>query len=319
MELGPRGYNPQLKLGVINQFKGTRNRFNDFLLWVKTKSGHYLGKRFLDRGTLIRYLFVMNSMRNFFFLLIFSVSAILAAPRFDDVTLHLAQGDEHFSNFDNFSALESYKRAFELAPDEFETLVRMARVHNDIGRSMLWRNDSAEVWYKKAVEFAEILVEKFPDRADSHFWIAITRGSLVPFLSVQEKLDVGKFVVQHARKAVEIDSTFVPAYVVLGILYREAAKLKWYERVIANVVFGGSLPGTIEDSEQVLKRALELNPRDIFAHFELAQTYNFLEELERAADHFRTALTFAPTSQRERDQQGQIERRLERMKSQGGG
>jgi tetratricopeptide (TPR) repeat protein len=260
----------------------------------------------------------MNSMR-YLFLCFFSVSAVLASPSDNDFALHLSKGDEFFRNFDNFSALELYQKAYDLAPHEFEALVRMTRVHNDIGRSMLWRNDSAEIWYKKAVGFAEILLEKFSDRADSHFWIAITRGSLVPFLSVQEKLDAGKFVVEHARKAVEIDSTFVPAYVVLGILYREAAKLKWYERVIANVVFGGSLPGTIEDSEQVLKRALELNPRDIFAHFELAQTYNFLDEYGRASDHFRAALTFVPASQRERDQQRQIERRLERMKSKGGG
>lgn len=252
----------------------------------------------------------MNPMRTSLFFYFLSVSAILASPRYNDVTLLLAQGDEHFSNFDNYSALESYKKAFELSPNDFETLVRMARVHNDIGRSMLWRNDSAEVWYRKAVEFAEVLIEKYPDHADSHFWIAITRGSLVPFLGVQEKLDVGKFVVKHARQAVEIDSTFGPAYVVLGILYREAAKLKWYERVIANVVFGGSLPGTIEDSEQVLLRALELNPNDIFAHFELARTYQFLEQEEKAKILLEQSLTIQPRSFREMDQQRMAQRFL---------
>ncbi|MEX2116683.1 MAG: hypothetical protein WEB37_07340 [Bacteroidota bacterium] len=278
---------------------------------MKTKT---LTNSKLDRGTLIRYLLGMMSMRHTLFLQVISVSTILASPATNDFALLLSRGDEYFRNFDNFSALELYQKAYDLAPHEFEALVRMARVHNDIGRSMLWRNDSAEIWYKKAVEFAEILVEKYPGRADSHFWIAITRGSLVRFLSVQEKLDVGKFVVEHARKAVEIDSTFGPAYVVLGILYREAAKLKWYERVIANVVFGGSLPGTIEDSERVLQRALNLNPRDIFAYFELAQTYNFLENDEKAVELFRKSLMFSPGSQREQDLQRQVERRLERMK-----
>jgi tetratricopeptide (TPR) repeat protein len=249
-------------------------------------------------------------MRTFLILYFLSVSATPALPRDNDVTLFLAQGDAHFRNFDNFAALERYQMAYELAPNDFEALVRMARIHNDIGRSMLRRNDSAEVWYLKAVGFAEILLEKFPDRADSHFWIAITRGSLVPFLGVQEKLDVGKFVVQHARRAVEIDSTFGPAYVILGILYREAAKLKWYERVIANVVFGGSLPGTIEDSEQVLLRALELNPNDIFAHFELARTYHFLEENEKATKLLEQSLTIQPRSFREMDQQQMAERFL---------
>lgn len=252
----------------------------------------------------------MVTMRYFVFLKILSVSALLASPPSNDFSLHLLKGDEYFRNFDNFGALLSYQKAYELAPDNFEALVRMARIHNDIGRSMLRRNDSAEVWYLKAVEFAEILLEKFPDRADSHFWIAITRGSLVPFLSIQQKLDVGKFVVQHARKAVEIDSAFGPAYVVLGILYREAARLKWYERVIANVVFGGSLPGTIEDSEQALKRALEINPNDIFAHFELARTYHFLEENEKATKLLEQSLTIQPRSFREMDQQRMAQRVL---------
>lgn len=224
-------------------------------------------------------------------------------------------GDQLYRNFDNFAALERYRAAHEAEPDNAEALIRMARIHNDIGRSMLWRNDSAEVWYRQAVAYAEALLEKYPEKAESHFWIALTKGSLAPFLSIQEKLDVGKFVVHHARKAIEIDTTFGPAYVVLGILYREAAKLKWYERVIANVVFGGSLPGTIEDSEQALQRALELNPNDIFAHFELAQTYHFLEDHDKAMDFLERSLVIAPASARERDQLQQNERRLQRMKT----
>ncbi|HEX9614012.1 MAG TPA: hypothetical protein VGA55_00815, partial [Bacteroidota bacterium] len=189
---------------------------------------------------------------------------LLSSPTNDYAHL-LESGDRHYRNFDNLAALEDYRRAYELAPNEFEPLVRMIRIHNDIGRSMLRNNDSAEVWYLRAVDYAEELMEKYPQHAESYFWLALAKGSLVPFHSVQEKLDIGKFVVRHARKAVEIDSTFGPAYVVLGILYREAARLTWYEALIANVVFGGSLPGTIDDSEAALRRAIALNPNDIFA------------------------------------------------------
>lgn len=228
----------------------------------------------------------------------------------DDYRSFLALGDSHYRNFDPRGALEAYRQAYAMAPTEFEAIVRMVRVHNDIGRSMLWRNDSAEVWYERAVEYAEELVQHHPERAETYFWHALARGSLVPFRGVSEKLDIGKFVVSQSLKAIAMDSTFAPPYVLLGILYREAARLKWYERVVANVVFGGSLPGTIEDSERVLERALALDPDDIFAHVELARTHRFLGDHERAAELLRAALTLEPRSQRERNEQAMAERIL---------
>lgn len=222
----------------------------------------------------------------------------------------LALGDEYYARFDNKRAYEEYMRAYALAPTEFETLVRMVRIHNDIGRSMLWRNDSAEVWYEEALEYAESLLDRYPDRAESHFWLALAQGSLVPFRSVREKLNIGKFVIRHAQKAIELDSTFVPPYVLLGILYREAARLKWYERFVANVVFGGSLPGTIEDSRRVLERAVALDSTDIFAHVELGRTHRFLGNQETAAEFFRRAMALEPRSQREANEQRMAERFL---------
>lgn len=228
----------------------------------------------------------------------------------DGYLAFLAVGDSHYRNFDPMAALEAYRQAYTLAPTDFEVLVRMVRIHNDIGRSLLWRNDSAEVWYEQAVGYAEELVEQYPDRAETYFWDALARGSLVPFRGVSEKLDIGKFVVRQSRKAIELDSTFAPPYVLLGILYREAARLKWYERVVANVVFGGSLPGTIEDSQQALERALALDPEDIFAHVELARTHRFLGNDDRAEELLRAALTLEPRSLRERNEQTMAERFL---------
>lgn len=222
----------------------------------------------------------------------------------------IIRGDKHYRKFDNSAAHEQYRKAYELARTEFTILVRMVRIHNDIGRSMLWKKDSAEVWYEKAVEYAELLLDRYPDRAESHFWLALARGSLVPFRSGKEKLDIGKFVIRHAQKAIDLDSAFAPPYVLLGILYREAARLTWYERLVANVVFGGSLPGTIEDSRWVLERAVELDSTDIFAHVELGRTHRFLGNEETAEEFFRKAMALEPRSQREVNEQRMAERFL---------
>jgi len=228
---------------------------------------------------------------------------------------HLSRGDQLYRSFDNWSALKEYEEAYELTPDNQDVLIRMVRIHNDIGRSMLRRNDSAKVWYSKAVGYAERLQADFPGRAESYFWLALAKGSLVPFRGAKGKLDIGKEVTAYARRAIQIDSTFAPSYIILGIIYREADRLKWYERFIANTIFGGSLPGTIEESEAMLQKAVTLDSTSIFAYYELSRTYGQMGNVVKRVDALRQCLAQTPESLREKDQQNQARRQLERILS----
>ena len=241
--------------------------------------------------------------------------ALGGTPPDGTVTEHLARGDELYRTFDNWSALKEYEEAYELTPDNQEVLIRMVRIHNDIGRSMLRRNDSAEVWYSKAVGYAERLQADFPEKAESYFWLALAKGSLVPFRGAKGKLDIGKEVTAYARRAIQIDSTFAPSYIILGIIYREADRLKWYERFIANTIFGGSLPGTIEESEAVLQKAISLDSTSIFAYYELSRTYAQMGNVEKRIETLRQCLAQTPESLREKDQQNQAQRQLQRILS----
>lgn len=228
---------------------------------------------------------------------------------------HVSRGDHFYRTFDNTAALREYQEAYELSPDDQEVLIRMVRIHNDIGRLLLRRNDSAEAWYSKAVEYAEKLRENYPDSAQSYFWLALAKGSLVPFVGVKGKLDIGKEVAEYARTAIRMDSSFAPSYIILGIIYREADRLKWYEKLIANTIFGGSLPGTIEESEEMLKKSLALDSMDIFAYYELSRTYGQMGNNQRRIEALQHCLGMTPESLREKDQQDMARRQLERILS----
>ena len=239
--------------------------------------------------------------------------ALGTPPADGTVADHITRGDQLYRSFDNWSALREYEEAYELNPDSQEVLIRMVRIHNDIGRSMLRRNDSAEVWYSKAVGYAERLQADFPGKAESYFWLALAKGSLVPFQGAKGKLDIGKEVTAYARRAIQIDSTFAPPYIILGIIYREADRLKWYERFIANTIFGGSLPGTIEESEAMLHKAITLDPASIFAYYELSRTYGQMGNVQKRIETLRQCLAQTPESLREKDQQSQAQRQLQRI------
>lgn len=242
------------------------------------------------------------------------LSGAAAASSFPDgnASDHMVRGDQFYRTFDNASALEEYQEAYRLDPKDPGVLVRMIRIHNDIGRLMLRKNDSAEVWYIKAVDYAEQLRQVSPDKAESYFWLALTKGSLVPFIGSKGKLDLGKEATALARRAIQIDSTFAPSYIILGIIYREADRLKWYERLIANTIFGGSLPGTIGESEQMFRRCLALDPTSIFASYELSRTYAQMGNEQKRVEILRYCISQTPHNLREKDQQDQARRQLER-------
>ncbi len=161
----------------------------------------------------------------------------------DRFETHLTKGDVYYRACDNARALLEYRRAYVLAPDSLSTLLRLVRTYNDMGRLKLDVDSSAQTYYQKAVEYAEIMTRLYPNRPESHFWLALGRGSLIPFLGVGDKIRIGKEVQEEARKALELDSTFSHAYVILAIFERQGANLSWFEKTFVRIVFGHPISG----------------------------------------------------------------------------
>jgi tetratricopeptide (TPR) repeat protein len=208
----------------------------------------------------------------------------------------LNRGDAMYRAMDNAGALSAYLEAEQRSPKDFDVLVRLTRVYNDMGRELLRKSPEAETYYRRAIEFAERMREYYPDKAETWFFLALCHGSLVPFKSLGEKLELSRDVRLNAEHSLQIDSTFVMSYVVLGIYYRGVARLSWLERTLVNGILGKNLEGTLEDSERMLQKALVLAPDNPFVHYELAWTYRSLGR-----------------NARELQQQNESRRQLERL------
>lgn len=251
-------------------------------------------------------------MKRFSFLVAcFLLAAVSRGLCMDTYRDHLERGDLYYAELNNEKALEEYQKAHALAPEEFETLLRLTRIYNDLGRLALRRSEDSEPMYRKAIVYAEKLHERYPEKAESYFMLALCHGSLVPFKTLREKLELGRDVEQNARRAIEIDPNFSMAYVVLGIFYRGISRLGWLEKVVANTIFGKNLTGTLEDSEKMLLQAIDLEPDNSFAHFELAWTYRAMEQPEKSIAMLQKVVSIPPRNMREKLQQEQAQRRLE--------
>ena len=252
--------------------------------------------------------------RALFSLLVF-FSSLIPAVAGDRSALdtRLAEGDRAYRASDNAKALEAYLAAEQLAPEDFVVLVRMTRLYNDMGRLLLRRSPDAETCYRKAIAYAEHLREGYPDRAETWFFLALCHGSLVPFKSTGEKLELSHDVRANAEHALAIDSNFTMAYVILGIYYRGVARLGWVERTIVNGILGKDLVGTLGDSERMLLRARSLEPENPYVHDELSHTYRAMERTAEAVEELRHILTIPPTNAREVQQQEEARDTLRRL------
>lgn len=239
----------------------------------------------------------------------FALSAAMAAQTAEEL---IRRGDAAYASLDNAAAIAMYRRAVDRAPTDPTPLTRLVRVQNDEGRLALRRSDSSEIFYRRALATAETLAARFPDRAESWFLLALCHGSLVPFKSLREKLEIGRDVEANLDRALALDSTHAMSHVLLGIYYRSAAQLSWMERTLVNTILGKHIIGTLEDSEQALRRAIRLDPDSPYAYFELASTLRAAGRPTEAIEMLRTVVALPYVGAREKLQRQDAERRLQR-------
>jgi hypothetical protein len=223
----------------------------------------------------------------------------LSHPSKDD---HLMKGDMFYQSCDNDQALKEYQLAYKDAPTEYEPLLRLVRLHNDLGRIHLRTGSDSEEQYRKALAYADSFQRYYPDSAAAHFWFALAKGSLIPFVGVREKIAIGKEVKQQLQATLQRDSTFSYAYVLKAIFEREGSQLGWFEKEIVRIVFGENLSGSLQASEQYLRKALQYDTMNSYAYYELYWTYKTMEDKVAARSALQHILRISSRNMREQNQ-----------------
>jgi tetratricopeptide (TPR) repeat protein len=223
-------------------------------------------------------------VRKLFLFIVMIASPLLA----QDYKSFIAKGDEYYAQFENKKALDQYEKAYNMCPDSFEALMKLTRAYNDVGEDL--NSQHSKEYFEKAVQYAKLLVEKYPGKAASYFYLAATSGNLALFRGGREKVKLSRQIEKNAKKAIELDPKFDRTYVILGIYYREVANANWVLKAFAKSFFGGLPDGTNQDSERMLLKAIELNPGNIYAHYELARTYEKMRKIDKAIKHLQKAI-----------------------------
>ncbi len=203
-----------------------------------------------------------------------------AASHADDTASLIQAGDRFHASFQNVEALKQYKMAHEADPDNFEAMMKTIAAYVNSGEDMDSK-ESGEL-YEQAVELANTMAEKFPDRAESFYYVALASGRLAQFRGGKEKVKLSRNIEQNAKKSLKMNPDQFRAHLLLGVYNREVANLNWFLKKFAKAFFGGLPEGSNEDSVKHLKRAIELNPDYLRSHFELAKTYEAMSDKEKS-------------------------------------
>ncbi|MFK7848352.1 MAG: tetratricopeptide repeat protein [Rhodothermales bacterium] len=227
----------------------------------------------------------------------------------------LAEGDVFYRRLDNQLAIQTYRKAFLVDSTSFPVLSRLSRTATDLGNdfSAADQKSAAEELFLEAVTYAEGLQRHHSDSAKTHFYLALSKGSLALFIGGRRKVSFSREIEAHCKRGLAIDPTDAQLLVVYGLFNREVASSSWMERTLAQALFGQIPEGTKENAVSLLSRAVEEDPDLHVARFELSLSLIAVGRPEEAIVHLKQAEALpAQTTQDNRNRQ-LAKRMLERI------
>jgi tetratricopeptide (TPR) repeat protein len=192
------------------------------------------------------------------------------APTKEVATL-LADGDTAAAAFNLQGTLEAYRKAYELAPDNYEAAWKLVRALTDKATLTTNRTEQEQLC-QEAIPIARKAVELEPDDPMGHDYLAIALGKLALFEGGKRKVELSKEVEAQADEALKLDPKNDIALHVLGVWNREMATLGWFQRTFARMLYGKLPEASLAAAAADLKRATELRPEVVAHHVELGIT-----------------------------------------------
>jgi tetratricopeptide (TPR) repeat protein len=203
-----------------------------------------------------------------------------------DIDSLLSAGNKAYEAFDNETALSAYQKAYDECPGSYEAFMKTTRAHIDLGEDVE-NSDRKQQLFEQALDLSEKLREAYPDSMMPFFLTSVVAANLAQLSGGRRKVDLAHTLVDNIERAIELDSTYSPSYVVLGAYQREVATASEILKTISRLFFGGVPDGTLEESERNITKALELDPNNLYAHLQLAKTYLELDRTREAREHLR--------------------------------
>lgn len=221
--------------------------------------------------------------KNIFYLIIF---LLIAELNFSQTAEQLIrEGDNCYEKFNNEKALEFYKKAEKLDPNNYEILWKISRAYVDIGEHMP-ANTSEEKEaqlsvYQKALEYAEKSIKAAPDKSVTYLRRAIANGRIALFKGVFSVAGVVNSVKADLEKAIQLNNGGNDIQAVAHyVLARTHAKTSEKWKPARSVLGLGWADNQLALKEY--KKAIELKPNYVMFYVDYAISLNREDDYKTA-------------------------------------
>jgi tetratricopeptide (TPR) repeat protein len=233
----------------------------------------------------------------------------------DDHNTFISKGDSLYQVFDFESAAAEYEKAYSVSPDEFEVLLKLTKVYNNLGEEYYEHRDEikSESAINKALKYALEFEERYPDSAQVYSHLAWSYGNLALYKGGNEKIKLAHKIKNNAEESIKRNPGDYLPYIILGIYHRQIASLSWLERLFANTFFGDVPDGTLEESEMFLLKALDLEPGIGIATFHLSLVYREMDDEEKEIKALKKLLQLPEKDFRDKYAKAKAKRRLKEL------
>jgi tetratricopeptide (TPR) repeat protein len=217
---------------------------------------------------------------------LFAFLSIITFAKAQDAAALIAEGQRLETIFDEANALNKYKEALKLAPQNMIALSRSSELCSSIGNKQAATKDR-DAYFKAALTYAQTALKIYPESDITNISMAIAVGRIVLTKSGKEKIASVKELKAYAEKAIKLNPGNFKGWHILGKWHYEVANLSSFERAAAKLLFG-ALPGaSFSNAILCYEKAKTLNPNFLLNLLELARVYKKTGETAKA----KTALT----------------------------
>jgi Flp pilus assembly protein TadD len=175
---------------------------------------------------------------------------------------------------DSSGAVDAFRTAIALRPDDPELLVSLAKSLSDrIFEKDIFNNlPLARAICLEAAEISRRAITLKPCHAEAHLCLGAALGRLAMWSDNREKVDLSRAIKDECEEAIRLDAVNDLAMHVLGRYEHQMAGLGRIVRTLVRVVYGGALaPGTLQEAENLFRRAIAIRPRRLIHRVELGK------------------------------------------------
>ena len=229
-------------------------------------------------------------MKTFTFLqLLLLISIITNCSLYSQTAEELIQeGDKYYTEFDNQKALETYQKADELNPGNWEVLWRISRAIVDIANKMHEETDEQKDakfdQYKKSFVYADSAVNLADDQSVTYVRRAIVNGRIALFEGVFSAIGTVNDVRDDCERAIELNNggNYVQAlaHYVLARAHAKVCEKAYLLRLPLGLGWGD-----MEVAIREYQNAIKLKPNYRMFYLGLAKAYIEEDEYELAKEN----------------------------------